>query len=467
MRANRFFQAPTATAGAVEATQGFDTIDLGAVELAAANVREIDYEIQQLESLNDGIDNLYSVAEQSLDDGGLTAQAYAVVQSAAAQIMSIANYNPLTVNQQSFEGGASDRATATNVTMLALKDTIKNIWDSIIKAIKEAMEKVQVWFKKMTNAVPALIKKLEKVKEEAGKKTSGLKDDADIKLSASSVAALGKGKTPTISRDAIKGVAKELKGKSSNIRTLSSAIEKANKEAGDALNAIKADTPKDIVDSVNSVITFFNAYFSAASDVGSKASAAQITDLGLGDESKVLDLDVGNQGVVFNTKVETVSIISGVSGNELSATQKETLVAAVKNLLTASQSQLSIRNVMADVEDASEMEFKAFTSTDITDICDDAIELLTEFKKYNEDQVKIDKQRKDAISKAEKFAAKADDIKGPEKDPSLARQATDAAKAAANIVKNTGSLVPGFAGLCIKTSNVLLGVAGDSLKAHK
>ena len=469
MNASRFFTQQTAVT--LAASAGHSVIDLGDVEQAGAEALSLNYEIQQLEQMSAGIQSLQDITEESLQDGGLTAQAYRVIQSQASSIMAAVGHTPVNVNVQSFEGGIADRATATNVCMLSLKTTAQNIWKAIIDAIKEAMEKVKTWFAKMTNAVPSLIKKLEKVRDEASKKNEGLKDDAgEVKLNASSVKAIGTSKTPKIDRAGILAVPGKLGTASVVVRKLSKSIEAANKAAVSELSGLSADKVADVTKAINGAITFVKKYYDDCMNMGEKATAANVTDLGVGEESKILDIGVGNLGIVFNTKVQAptaVSLTEPTGDAEVDKGERAAAVETTKNLLTASSCQLSVRNIVDKVEDADEFEFKTLTTGEIVSLCNDAVEVLTEFKKYNEDQIKIDSVRKSAIDKASGFAKKADDLKGPEVDPALARLVTDSAKATANIVKNTGSLIPSFAGLTIRSMNTMLGVASDSLKQYK
>lgn len=472
MNANRFFQsvAPTATAATADAVVG--EVNLGAVEQAAAEVQMLDYEIQQLENVAQQIDNLHDVAEGSLEDGGLTAQAYTVVQSQAASIMAFAGHNPVTVNQQSFEGGIADRQTGTNVTMMALKETAKNIWAAIIKAIKEAIEKVKTWFAKMTNSVPSMIKAFEEVKDKAGKKTGGFKDDVkDIKLSASNVAAVGEGKTPKIDRNDIPKLLTKLDTASADIRKAAKGLNNICSKASDLLGTAGADNVKDIKDTVTSATVVVGAIASLGTDVKlGKPTDAQIKDLSIGEDSAIRELGVGNQAIVLNLSATDYNRLPKEfplkeNGKEIEG--KDEAKAFVKAILTTSNMQLSIRNKFSKVEDADELEIKPFGSGEIVTMCDDAISILTGFKTYKEDQVKIDKTRDEGVKKAEQFSAKAGKLKGPDADPSLVALTTDSAKAATNAFRGAGSLVPSYVGLLLRVSNVVLSVTKDSLSAHK
>lgn len=465
MNASRFFANTAPITQAATLGAAIEPLDLSDVVEAQASAQYLDYEIQQLESMASGIANLEEITANSLQDAGLTSDAYAVVKSQASHIMKVTGHEPVNVNVQHFDGGQADRSTATSVTMLALADTAKNIWNAIIKAIKEAMAKVRAWFAKMTNAVPSLIKKFEELRKKANDKTEGLKDEANIKLPASSVAAIGTGKTPKIDVAGIKDLASTLAGNDANVKKVTSAIIEANKGAAEAIGSAEGSTVEEIKSTVTKTSSFVLNYIDEMMKMGSEVGSGGLESadkLGLGEKSRILALGVGNQGIVFNVKTTKPDALAGSVNVE-----DEGFGTHVKAITAIAPAQLSIRNIVDKPEDAEEFEFKAFSTSEIATLCDDNIELLTGFKKWKEDQVKIDKERETAVKKTEEFAKKAEKIKGPEGKEALVRHVTDSAKAAAGVVRQTGSLLPSYVGLVVKSSNILLSVGSQSLSAHK
>lgn len=463
MSANRFFQNLPAKSAATPVA-ALEQVDLGDAVQAGADAQQLDFEIQQLEAMAAGINNLEACVANACADGALDATSFAIVKSQASHIMASTGYEPVNVNTQSFEGGAADRATASTVTMLALGDTAKKIWDAIVKAIKEAMEKVRKWFAAMTNNVPKLIEKFEKLRKQANDKTEGLKDEADIKLSASEVKAIGTGATPKIDRAGILALAGVLNGKKAAVKTVTTAIIEANKGAADAIGSADADDGAKIVATVKNVSAFVKKYLSALGNMGADVDKAEADKLSIGEKSRILDLEVGNKGFVFNIKA---GMPDDLTVDSLEGEKNEAVKTHTDALLKVAPAQLSVRTIIEKVEDADEFEFKAFSTSEISSLCDDNIELLTEFKKWKEDQIKIDKERENAIKKTEDFAKKAEKLKGPEGKEAAVRYVTDSAKAATSVVRQTGSLLPGYVDLAVRTSNILLGVGAKSLSAHK
>lgn len=470
MSANRFF-APAPTSASANLNLG--TVDLTAVEEAGNSANVLNYEIQQLEQMAHGIDNLHAIAEQSLEEeGGLSAQAYTVVQSQAAAVMAVTEVNPLTVNVQSFDGGPSDRSTATNVCMLALKDTAMNIWNAIIKAIKEALQKLKVWFAKMTNAVPGMIKKFEKVRDEAQKKTSGLKDDSDITLSSSQMNVIGAGKNRVATREQIAEIPGFTLSIAKGMTKLSKAVKEVNKEVADKLSSFDAETPADIVKSIKETSDFMGQYITDLSKDLQPITNAK--DLGVGEGSMAVSIGIGNMGFLADVSIkesEFMSIVGEVNSfagkSQWSPEEQKKMAEFTRAIGRVAKMRLSFRSLLeSDADDADEFEFKAFSSNEISDICDDAIEGLKGIETYKQDEVGIEKVRQTAIARAEKVAAKVGKTK-KDADTKLQARATDLAKASLDTIKGSASLTPTTVAYTLKALNVALAACNDSVKAHK
>lgn len=474
--AMRFFpNATAATAGATLMGSSNVALDLSEINEAGSAVTTLGFEIQQLDAMAAGIDNLIDVADSVSGANGFSEQTFAVIQAQAAHIVEGTGLTPTSVNMQSF--GEGDNSTVTRTCMLSLSATAKNIWNAIIKAIKDLFAKVTQWFAKITNAVPALIKKFEKLREEARSKTAGFKEDKeDITLSSGTVKALGEGKTPKVNRDSIKIIAGELKGLAQIAKDSTKVDKETNAKMLDAMKGISVDSNKSLITALTDMSDVFTDVVDTKASLhgGDGVNAANNKKLGLPEFSSVEPMGFGNKAAIvklFTDGSEGKVLATLVKSLKGQPTVSDSLLANLEKSLTTSLKDskltLTIGDAIADIESAESQEIKAFVANDVVDICSDTIEALELLRTFKEDHEKSSRE----IGKfTDEIIKTADKIENAKVDDSLNKVKTltsKVVKAYSDMVKGFAQFPPQASALVVSTANTLYTVGGQSISAHK
>lgn len=141
------------------------------VETATAEVTEqvgeaeqMDTAIETAEADAGTLENIQEVMADSVESGeGLSEDAAKIAEVAIESIcarMGIQNKQKVMPSVESF-GSKSSRVLATKLAMESVMDTIKTIWNNILKAIKWVFEKIKSVFLSLTKSRSSLLKHLE------------------------------------------------------------------------------------------------------------------------------------------------------------------------------------------------------------------------------------------------------------------------------------------------------------------
>lgn len=467
--ATRFFPEVVAQASGL-ATAGADAMDLSEIMHESAEVTSLAVEIQQLDSMAAGINNLHSVGESVQGDEGFSEQTFAVIASQASLITEGTGLDPVRANMQSFSSG--DNLAQTNVVMLALTDTAKNIWNAIIKAIKDLFAKIQQWFAKMTNAAPNLIKKFEKLRDEARNKTSGMKDDDEITLSSSVVKALGNGKSPKVDRAVIPDIFDGLKEMAGSIAKAAKLTNENHAKVLTALKDVNVDSNKAVVDTLTSVSGVLDGNADDLFD--GKPDTALNKKLGLPEHSLIVPLGLGNKGVIVKLPEDPAislslkKVIDSLKGSDTLGDGTLAVIAPlIEKALKLTKTTLTIGYVVPDIESAESQEIKAFPASAVVDMCTNSIEVLEKIKTFKEDHQKSSKATDKFTSEVLKAADKVENAKVDDSLSKAQTLTTKIIKGFADTVKQTAMLPPQAAEFILTTTNAVYTIGKQSLSAHK
>tara|TARA_B100001057_G_scaffold463613_1_gene517917 strand:+ start:135086 stop:136399 length:1314 start_codon:yes stop_codon:yes gene_type:complete len=201
-------------------------VQVGGSEGLESILEEVSVEAMQIEGdnalcadLENVVGSLESIADQaaaSIEDGGLDRQAAGLLEVAVESHMARVGLSAQdsVASLESF-GGTGTRVEATQVSVEAIKDKAKQLWDFLVKKFQEARQKVFAWFKKVFSGAAMLKKRAEGIAKKAVDKKGTKKDDQEeIKLGGAAKALAGKdGKAdiPALAGD-IKELAKVVDG---------------------------------------------------------------------------------------------------------------------------------------------------------------------------------------------------------------------------------------------------------------
>lgn len=473
--AMRFF--PNAGATAQAAPQGSlgNALDLTEVNQAGHEVTVLDFEIQQLNAMASGIGNLIDVAGSVNGENGFSEQTFAVIEGQARHIVEGTGLDPVSVNMQSFD--SDDNSSASSVCMLSLSSTAKNIWEAIIKAIKDMYAKITQWFAKITNKVPALIKKFEKLRDEAGKKTAGLKDDSDkITLPASVVKALGDGKSPKVTPEAINDISNALKEAAKIAKASTKTDKEQHAKILTVVKGISVDSNKSLITTLADMSDVFVGAVDAKTDIHDDegVNTAENKKLGLPEFSNVTPLGFANKAVILKlfTDGKASKTLEGlVKTFKRQPDVDSDMLAGIERVLNESlkDSKLSlvIGDAIPDIEDAESQEIKTFTSSDVADICTDVIEALTLLKTFKEDHEKASREINKFTGEIIKAADKIENAKVDAKLNKAKTLTSKVVKSFADLTQGFAQFPPQVASLIVSTSNAIYAVGSQSVSAHK
>ena len=202
---------------------------------AQQDIEDTEEAIEEMEAVSVGLEAIYDTVEAQLKQGGL--------DPIAAQFMNIGleSYNQrLNLKSEgvpSLEafGGDTDRIQATTVSMEAIKQRLKEIWNAIKAAVKAALEKLIAFFARVFSSVDKLATRAKALIKKAG----ATKGKADGKISYSGAGFLsvgGKTDLPSVK-----------KGLGSLEDTLGQAFSKTESGSSDFFKNL-SDFAKDVVD---------------------------------------------------------------------------------------------------------------------------------------------------------------------------------------------------------------------------
>ena len=189
--------------GAQIAQSKYANVEIGSSEGLEAIQSEVAVEALQIEAdmalcgdLDNVIGSLESIAEQaasSIADGGLDRQAAGMLEVSVESHMSRVGLSAsdAVISVEAF-GGTSTQLEATQVSVEAIKDKAKQLWEYLVKKFKEVRQKVFAWFKKVFSGAAMLKKRAEGIAKKAVDKKGTKKEGAEkIKLGSFGKALMG------------------------------------------------------------------------------------------------------------------------------------------------------------------------------------------------------------------------------------------------------------------------------------
>lgn len=189
--------------GAQIAQSKYANVEIGSSEGLEAIQSEVAVEALQIEAdmalcgdLDNVIGSLESIAEQaasSIADGGLDRQAAGMLEVSVESHMSRVGLSAsdAVISVEAF-GGTSTQLEATQVSVEAIKDKAKQLWEYLVKKFKEVRQKVFAWFKKVFSGAAMLKKRAEGIAKKAVDKKGTKKEGTEkIKLGSFGKALMG------------------------------------------------------------------------------------------------------------------------------------------------------------------------------------------------------------------------------------------------------------------------------------
>lgn len=127
-------------------------------------------DIEEMEEVADGLEAIVERVEASLEAGGLSEGEASMMQLAANGYMQRLGLESVSglPSLESF-GGASDRLQGTTVSVEAIKDTIKKIWQAIKTAVQRAITAIQNFFAKIFSSVDKIVSRAESLSGQVDK----------------------------------------------------------------------------------------------------------------------------------------------------------------------------------------------------------------------------------------------------------------------------------------------------------
>jgi hypothetical protein len=145
---------------------------------AADEVVERETAVAELSDAADNLETYRAVLEQSLEENGMDRAGAAAVQVGLDSTLSRIGTRISTPAMEAY-GTASNRIQATRLTIEAISDKIKEIWEAIKQALRQAWEAVKKFVVAVFNSVERLRQTAEKVKAAAGSAT-GTPSEAQV-----------------------------------------------------------------------------------------------------------------------------------------------------------------------------------------------------------------------------------------------------------------------------------------------
>lgn len=184
----------------------------GALNDAADEVVARDTDVAELADAADNLETYRAVLEESLEENGMDRAGAMAVQVGLDSTLDRIGTRISTPALESY-GSASNRIQATRLTIEAIGEKIKEIWEAIKAALAKAWEAVKKFFAAVFDSVERLRQSAQKVKAAAG--------SASGTPSANEVEAKGAGAKLNIqgavSADWVNGVSNGLAGIQSNL----------------------------------------------------------------------------------------------------------------------------------------------------------------------------------------------------------------------------------------------------------
>lgn len=134
--------------------------------------------IDEMAEATEALESMYLAMESSQADGGLTPEA---ARFAALGIEAIVGKYGATAKDVgvSLEAFNDNRSVATTVSMEGIVETLKSLWETIVKKFHEMIKKIVDFFQKTIAAAPRIKRRAEAIRKKA-RSTNGSPKDKEI-----------------------------------------------------------------------------------------------------------------------------------------------------------------------------------------------------------------------------------------------------------------------------------------------
>lgn len=162
-------------------SDGENTPEADEVEIIeeSADIDAEDDVIEEMAEAADSLESIYIAMEAAQANGGMTPEAAAFASIAVENI--VGRYGATSQDVGiSLEAFGDNRAVATTVSMEGIKETLKALWETIVKKFQALVKKITDFFNKTIAAAPRLKRRAEGVKK-AARSTSGSAKESKMK----------------------------------------------------------------------------------------------------------------------------------------------------------------------------------------------------------------------------------------------------------------------------------------------
>lgn len=365
-----------AVAAAPEAGAGVDSLETELTDVAQAEqeLQVADAETEEAVETKEAMESMIFALESAMQTGGLDRNGAAVLAVATDHMLNRMGYPVHGRGKTSLEsfGGAGSRQQATRVALEGLKAKVKEIWDAIIKALKDGWKKVKDFFLKIFGGAEKLEARAKALAERVNGLTGSAKEkDFEDERVAKALWMSGGG---------------EIKTGSANLKTVATTV---YSEAA----SFASKVPEQIKEAISKAIDKEQA---AANEIATKL------DLG-GWAGGISNIDVTNpegEGFgSFDTDTVVVKKSAEMPGNAAM------LLVRPKATDFKSLAQWSFKRDTFDPKkkEATSFKLKTLDKSTMTTICEDVEDVASKIKVFRGTSEKLGKLKDDVIKLAEKM----------------------------------------------------------------
>jgi len=156
-----------------------DTVEaeLPAVDEASTEINQHVETVDEAIDVQQGLEQIALALESAMADGGLSPQAARFMNIGVESLCQRAGIDTSVVaSLESYEGGATARATATKISLEGIKEWAERMWQAVIALYERVKTAIVNFFKRLFNAAEGLRQRAEAVKKAAGTITGEAKE---------------------------------------------------------------------------------------------------------------------------------------------------------------------------------------------------------------------------------------------------------------------------------------------------
>lgn len=339
-------------------SDGENTPEADEVEIIeeSSDIEAEDDVIEEMAEAADSLESIYIAMESAQANGGMTPEAAQFASIAVANV--VGRYGATSQDIGiSLEAFGDNRATATTVSMEGIKDTLKTLWETIVKKFQALVKKITDFFKKTIGAAPSLKRRAEGIKK-AARNTTGSTTETTFKsgglfralntnndtVSASAIIAGLKGTAAAFERNATK-----------------ESIEKRISAVFPSATEIQASSDDNVALATKIAGTLVDG-----ASVVRGGDAYKVT--GSGGATPTGFKPAGND------KFTTLSVVSNLPGNKIfwvgaihGTVKPSNAFAAIRTINAGMYPQV---NAKADAKKDAEQAIKILSTSEVQGICD-------------------------------------------------------------------------------------------------